>query len=154
LGGLFPELRVDRNCFEELSYDRTDVTRSLQQFVQARYLDGVQVPARLPCHFFYGRNDELLAVHTPAGQEAYRNHIFSVIPHAKLAAYDIDHFGRGPDRDVVVERVGDVWDQHDNWVDLHGAHQEAVRASDAFRHRMLLKGSSSRDEPVARIRSL
>ncbi|MDZ7615705.1 MAG: hypothetical protein U1E05_01800 [Patescibacteria group bacterium] len=133
--GLFPELNVQVDAFEELSYDRTKVAVSLRQFVETHYLDGVHVPSRVPCHFFYGRNDDLLALDTLAGQETYAKHVRSLVPHAKLSVHDMDHFGRGPDRDYVVDCVGDVWDQLDGWVDLHAAHPDAVHAGNAFGRR-------------------
>jgi hypothetical protein len=124
LGGMFPELRVEPDSFEELSYDRADATQSLRQFLLARYLDGVTVPHWLPCHFFYGRNDELLSVDTPAGAKAYTDHIRSLIPHADLGVFDIDHFGRGPERDVLIDHIGDLWEQDELKPVLPGRQQK------------------------------
>jgi hypothetical protein len=47
LSGLFPELRVGWDGFEELRYDRVHLARTIVQLAQARYLDRVSVPARV-----------------------------------------------------------------------------------------------------------
>ena len=66
---LFPELRVGRDYFEELQYSRVDIPRTLLQLSRARYLQKATVPPEVPCHFFYGRNDDVMSLHTPEGRE-------------------------------------------------------------------------------------
>lgn len=110
---LFPQLRVEPGCFEELEYDRVDLGRTLLQFSRANYLEGATVPPWIPCHFFYGRNDKLMLLDTPEGQSAYERHVRSLIPHASLHPCDVDHFGRGPDRDWLINSVGDICEQYD-----------------------------------------
>jgi hypothetical protein len=112
--GMFPELRVEEDCFEELQYERVDMAKTLLQFSQAAYLEGSAVPSWIPCHFYYGRNDELMGLDTPEGREAYERYVRSLIPHAELHPCEVDHFGRGPDRDWLIHSVGDTCEQYDN----------------------------------------
>jgi len=114
LGRMISELNVGLDYFEELRYDRSDMVSTLLQFSQSRYLDGVAVPSWLPCYFFYGRNDELMSLHLPEGREAYREQVLSLMPHAELCEAELDHFGRGTDHDRIMERLGDIFQQHDN----------------------------------------
>ena len=127
LAGLFPELRIQYDRFEELSYDRADVAATLRQFLESRYLEGVKVPAWMPCHFFYGHNDELLSVDTAAGSESYRKHVLSLVPHAVIDGYDIDHYGRGPEHEVLMSRLGDIWEQYDGLAAHHEDYQGLVQ---------------------------
>jgi hypothetical protein len=113
LTGLFPELQVGRDCFEELPYQRVNIPQTLRQFSQARYLDGVAVPAEVPCSFFLGRNDDSLSLHTVEERESYKSHILSIVPHATLHEHEFDHFGRGADHDAVIEQLGDLFEQYD-----------------------------------------
>jgi hypothetical protein len=102
---------VGWDYFEELRYDRADIATTLLQFAQARYLEGRTVPPDVPCRFFFGRNDELLALDTEPGRQAYRDHVVSLIPHAELCGLQLDHFGRGPDHDPVIQRLGDFFEE-------------------------------------------
>lgn len=111
LQGLFPELDVGRDHFEELAYERVDIPRTLLQLARARYLDGLAVPAHVPCNFFFGRNDDVLLLDAVQGREAYRRHVLSLIPHAQLHECEIDHFGRGPDHDPVIDKLSDLFEQ-------------------------------------------
>jgi hypothetical protein len=111
LTGVFPELRVGRDSFEELHYDRADIARTLVQLSRARYLDEVDFPPEISCNFFAGRNDHLLGLHTEEGRAAYRDQVLSLIPHAELHEMDIDHYGRGPDHRAVIERLGDLFER-------------------------------------------
>ncbi len=113
LNAMFPELRVERDRFEELQYDRVDMAQTLRQFSHASYLDGATVPSWIPCHFYYGRNDELMSLDSTAGRRAYEGHVRSLIPHAELHECEVDHFGRGPDRDWLINSVGDTCEQYD-----------------------------------------
>lgn len=111
LHGLFPELDVGRDYFEELAYARADVPRTVLQLSRARYLDGLAVPPDVPCNFFFGRNDDVLGLDTPEGRAAYRRHVLSLVPHAALHECEIDHFGRGPDHDPVIDRLADLFEE-------------------------------------------
>ena len=113
LSSLMPELRVGLDGFEELKYDRTDLRQTLLQFSRADYLDGVDVPPWVPCTACVGRHDHLLSAHTPAGREAYRKNVESVVHHATFHEFDMDHFGRGPGHDPVIECVGDAFERYD-----------------------------------------
>jgi len=111
LKGLFPELRVGRDYFEELQYDRADVPRTLLQLSRARYFDGLAFPSDIPCRLFFGRNDNVLGLHTEAGRQAYRDHVLSLIPHAEFREMEFDHYGRGPDHEPVLQRLGDLFEE-------------------------------------------
>ncbi len=111
LKGLFPELRVEHDYFEELRYEHVDIPRTLLQLSRARYLDGLAVPPDVPCNFFFGRNDDVLSLHTREGRKAYQEHVLSLIPHAQLYEAEIDHFGRGPDHDPVIDKLGDLFEE-------------------------------------------
>jgi len=111
LKGLFPELRVGRDYFEELHYDRADVPQTLLQLSRARYFDGLAFPAEIPCRLFFGRNDDVLGLDTEAGRRTYRDHVLSLIPHAELHEMEFDHFGRGPDHEPVLQRLGDLFEE-------------------------------------------
>lgn len=113
LATLFPEQRVERDRFEELHYDRVNIPRTLLQLSGVRYLEGAVVPPDIPCNFFYGRHDELLSLRTAEGREAYCNHVRSLIPHAVLWERELDHFGRGPDHDPVIETLSDIFERYD-----------------------------------------
>jgi hypothetical protein len=110
LVGLMPELRVELNSFEELSYDRVNVRQMLLDFARANYLDGVNVPAWMPCTAILGVSDHLLGMHTPEGRLAYRNRVASVVPHVKIHEVDMDHFGRGPGHDQMIQWAGDAFE--------------------------------------------
>ena len=111
LSQMFPELRVTWDSFEELSYDRADLEQTLLQFMRARYLHGITVLSSIPCHLFLGHRDEMMNFHTPQGREIYENNIRALIPHAGPHYYDIDHFGRGPGREPLIEVMAEVCEQ-------------------------------------------
>lgn len=111
LSTLFPELDVGRDHFEELHYGRVNIPRTLQQLARARYLDGLAIPRDLRCTMFFGRNDDVLSLHTREGREAYCSHVRSLVPHAELHECEIDHFGRGPDHDPVIDRLADIFEE-------------------------------------------
>ncbi|NUQ63845.1 MAG: hypothetical protein HUU20_15315 [Pirellulales bacterium] len=111
---MFPELAVERDRFEELQFDRVNMARTVLQFSKARYLDGIAVPSWIPCHFFFGRNDALMSLDTAAGREAYIGRVRSIIPHAQLHECEVDHFGRGPDREWLIQSVGDACERYDS----------------------------------------
>jgi hypothetical protein len=113
LTGLFPELRIGRDFFEEIQYDRVKIPQTLLQLSQASYLDGFAVPPEIPCNVFFGRNDDTLATETVEGREAYRQRVLSLIPHAELHEREFDHFGRGVDHDDVIEHLSDIFERHD-----------------------------------------
>ena len=111
--GLFPDLRVSRDSFEELAFDRVDMRDTVVQFARMRPLEGVAVPGDLPCLYFYGERDGLMGLDSPLGRLAYENRIDEIVPHAETRARDIDHFGRGPDHGRVIEQLCDHMELHD-----------------------------------------
>ncbi len=108
---MFPELRITPESFEDLAYDRTDLESTLYQFLTARYFHRVSVPARIPCHLFLGVRDDMMHLHTDEGREIYENRVRELIPHAVPHYYDIDHFGRGPGREPLIEVMADVCEE-------------------------------------------
>jgi len=54
-----------------------------------------------------------LSLTTPEGREGYRSHVLSLIPHARLHERDLDHFGRGPDHEPVIENLSDIFERYD-----------------------------------------
>jgi hypothetical protein len=113
LSGLFPELRVGRDFFEELPYDRVNVVRTLSQLSTARYLDGVTIPPEMPCNFFLGRKDNDMELQTAEGRDRYKKHVLSLISHATLHEHEFDHFGRGVEHDAVIDQLSDIFEQYD-----------------------------------------
>lgn len=113
LCGLFPELRIGWDYFEELKYDRVNIPRTLLQLAEARYLKGMTVPPEVPCNFYMGRLDDSLSLETVEGREAYKRHVLSLVPHATLHEGEFDHFGRGPDHDDVIDHLSDLFEQFD-----------------------------------------
>jgi hypothetical protein len=111
LTGLFPGLRVGWDYFEELQYDRVDVRSTILQLLRARYLDSIAIPAKLPCKVVYGRNDKILLLQSPEGRGAYRTHALSLMPHAAFREWEVDHFGQGPEREALIEDLGDFAEQ-------------------------------------------
>jgi hypothetical protein len=128
LSQMFPELRVTWDSFEELSYDRADLGQTLLQFMRARYLHGITVPSSIPCHLFLGHRDEMMNLHTPQGREVYENNVRMLIPHAVPHYYDIDHFGRGPGREPLIEVMADVCEQSETPL----AHMHPARGTPHF----------------------
>lgn len=114
LKGLFPELRIGRDYFEELAYENVNIPNTLSQLLRARYLDDVHVPPEIPCNFFFGRNDDVLSLHTPGGRQSYCDHARELIPHAVLHEREIDHYGQGPDHDPVIEQLVDLFEQSES----------------------------------------
>ena len=113
LSGLMPELRVELDGFEELSYARVDLRQMLLQFSRANYLDGVKVPPWVPCTACVGCGDELLSAHTSEGRDAYKNRVSSIIPHGAVHYFDMDHFGRGQGHGGMIECSGDALERAD-----------------------------------------
>jgi hypothetical protein len=113
LTGLFPELRIGRDFFEELPYERVNIPQTLLQLSCARYLDGITIPPDIPCNVFYGINDDALSTQTVEGQEAYRNRVLSLIPHATLHQREFDHYGRGVEHDAVIDHISDIFEAND-----------------------------------------
>ncbi len=107
LGGLFPQLRVGHDYFEELQYGRVDMRNTILQLLHASYLDSLHIPPDLPCNIIYGRNDDVMSLDTAKGRQDYRDHVSSLIPHAEIHEMDIDHFGYGPERAAMFARVAD-----------------------------------------------
>jgi len=113
LSKLMPDLRVELDYFEELKYERVNKRQALLQFCQSDYLDGVEVPPWMPCTAYIGHQDELLYAGGPADPESYKDYVLSVVPHASVLEFEMDHYGRGPDRDTVVQCVGDAFERFD-----------------------------------------
>lgn|GEM_PF-6663444 len=113
LSELMPDLRVGLDYFEELNYERVKTRQTLLQFSQDDYLDGVNVPPWIPCTAYIGLQDELLFARAPADRETYKNYVLSVVPHATVREFEVDHYGRGPDHDPVIEYVGDDFERAD-----------------------------------------
>lgn len=107
LKGLFPELRVSSDAFEDLGFNRVDLPESVVQFSRLQPLEGVSVPPDVPCLFYYGTSDRLMGLHTSEGRLQYESAIRVLVPHAGIFSSTIDHFGRGGDHDFVLEQLGD-----------------------------------------------
>lgn len=116
LSGLMPDLRVRLDSFEELEYSRVNLRQTLMQFSRANYLDGVNVPPWVPCTACVGRQDALLSAETPEGRAGYKKRVESVVPHAFFYEFDMDHYGRGPGHDPVIECVGNAFERYDTSV--------------------------------------
>ena len=110
LQSLFPELRIGRDYFEELQYDRANILATLLQLSRARFSKFVTIPADIPCRFFYGRQDHLLGLEHVAGRIAYRQRVRQLVPHAELWEMEIDHYGRGPDHGVVLDALAELFE--------------------------------------------
>lgn len=113
LQALFPELAITRDSFEELEYSRVDAASTLFQFHKADYLKCVNVPADIPCHFFFGRRDDVLGLMGSNERADYRRQILGMIPHAVLHEIDIDHFGRGPDHHPMGDELTRIFEAND-----------------------------------------
>lgn len=113
LSDLFPELRVGRDFFEELSYERVNIRRTLAQLSDARYLDDVVVPPEVSCNVVYGRRDNIMAIETDAGRAGYRQQAQTLMPHAVFREWDVDHYGFGPDREALIQGLGDFMEECD-----------------------------------------
>ncbi len=113
LSELMPGIRVGLDYFEELNYERVKTRQTLLQFSRGDYLDGVNVPPWIPCTAYIGLQDELLFARAPADRETYKNYVLSLVPHATVHEFKMDHYGRGPDRDLVIEYVGDAFERAD-----------------------------------------
>jgi hypothetical protein len=114
LKGLFPELHITREAFEELLYSRVDIVAAMEQISQMRPLAGVRIPENIPGLFFYGLRDTLMGLGTPEGRARYEARVRSIVPHANIRAVDIDHFGRGPDHDAMGHEMNHFFEQHDH----------------------------------------
>lgn len=113
LSGLMPDLRVGLDYFEELNYERVEMRQTLLQFSRGDYLDGVNVPPWIPCTVCIGLQDELLFARAPADRETYKNYVLSIVPHATVHEFEMDHYGRGPDHDSVIKCAGDAFERAD-----------------------------------------
>lgn len=111
LSGLMPDIRVGLNYFEELNYERANRRQTLLQFARGDYLDGVHVPPWIPCAAYLGLQDELLFDSAPEDRETYKNYVMSIVPHATVHEFEMDHYGRGSDRDLVIKHVGDDFER-------------------------------------------
>jgi hypothetical protein len=114
LKGLFPELNITREAFEELQYSRVDIVEAMEQISQMRPLAGVRIPGNIPGLFFYGLRDTLMGHDTPEGRVLYEARVRSIVPHATIRAVDIDHFGRGPDHEMMGHELNHFFEQHDH----------------------------------------
>lgn len=113
LRGLFPELRITRDVFEELEYRRVDMRDMVKQFYLLRPSAGVVVPPTIPCRFYYGMNDNLLGLVTAEGRRVYESCISALAPHAEVRGMQVDHFGRGRDHDAIINQLCDFFEEHD-----------------------------------------
>jgi hypothetical protein len=52
IGGLFNHLRVGKDFFEQLRYDRTNIPLTIMQLANAAYLKGMHVPPEIPHDVF------------------------------------------------------------------------------------------------------
>lgn len=111
LTGLFPDINIGIDYFEELAYDKVNIPRTLLQLLHAQYLKGVEVPPEIPCNFFFGRNDDIMFLTTLEGRETYRRDALSLIPHASLYEGEFDHYGHGPDHDRVIDKIADLFEE-------------------------------------------
>ena len=135
LSKLMPDLRVGLDYFEDLNYERVKMRQTLLQFSRGDYLDGVNVPPWIPCTACLGRQDELLFARVPADCETYKNCVLSIVPHATVHEFEMDHYGRGPGHDPVIKCAGDAFERADtspvppHHVDkvLHYHHQNMPR---------------------------
>lgn len=113
LTGLFPELRVTQRSFEELEFHRVDMRDTVRQFFDREPLQGVAVPREVPCLFYYGLQDELMGLDLPGGRRNYEKRVRTLVHHAEIRPANVDHFGRGMDRDLIVQQLGDFHEQHE-----------------------------------------
>lgn len=113
LTGLFPELRVTDRSFEELSYDRVDMDATVRQFFDRAPLEGVAVPREVPCLFYYGLQDEIMGLDLPGGRRNYEKRVRTLVHHAQIRPANVDHFGRGMDRDLIVQQLVDFQEQQE-----------------------------------------
>ena len=111
---LFPELQVTSNAFEQLPFHRVDMGATVRQFFTLRPLATITVPSGLPCLFFYGLRDDLMGLDLPGMRQQYEQRLHELVPHAEIRAADVDHFGRGMDRDGIVRQLGDFHLQNDH----------------------------------------
>ncbi len=114
LSGLFPELEIGRDYFEDLPYRHVLIQQTLVQLLTARYLEGMQIPENMPCNIFAGKHDELMLLHTEEGRRAYERHLRTIIPHAEVHEREFDHFGRGAEHDQVIDHLCDVFERYDS----------------------------------------
>ncbi len=113
LQGLFPELHVTRDAFEELEYRRVDMRELVKQFYRLKPSAGVEVPDDIPCLFFYGVNDGLLGLNRPEGRRTYESRLRAVVPRAEIRSVAVDHFGRGEDHDRIINQLCDYFEEND-----------------------------------------
>ena len=104
---MFPELRIGRDYFEDLTYDRINIAKTLLQLSGARYLDDVRIPPEIPCNVYVGLQDNLLNMHTEEGRKAYHQRILSMIPHAHIVEGNYDHYGQGPEHNTGISSLTD-----------------------------------------------
>jgi hypothetical protein len=113
LKGLFPELRIGLDYFEELRYERADIHHTLLQLSESHFFEGIRVSPGIPCNIFMGLDDEVMGLKTADGRRAYVERVRSLVPHAVFHEHEIDHFGRGVDHDVVTARLADIFERYD-----------------------------------------
>ena len=113
LQGLFPDLTITRDSFEELQYDRVDMPDLVREFFRLRPLAGVRVPDHMPYLLFFGRSDHLLGLDRPEGRNAYITRIRALVPHAQIREMSVDHFGQGGDRETILRQLADFFEAHD-----------------------------------------
>jgi len=113
LKSLFPELRVTPDAFEDLEYSRADIQDTIIQFSTMTPLEGAVVPAKIPGLFFFGLHDTLMKLDSPEGRKNHESRIKKLAPHAEIRAAAIDHFGRGPDHDSIIQQLCDFHEEHE-----------------------------------------
>ncbi len=113
LQGLFPELKVSPEEFEQLAFGRVDMAETLRQFLTMGPLEGVSVPAGVPSLFYYGLRDDIMGLDLAGTRQQYEQRLLTLAPHAEVRSADVDHFGRGLDRDRIVQQLADFHRLHD-----------------------------------------
>jgi hypothetical protein len=105
LADRFPSISVSVERFEVLEYSRVNLIDELRLYSRLISQNGEDLRTDRPSLWIYARGDTVLELTDERARERYCQRVLRVAPGAVFCEADVDHWARGPDRDLIADRV-------------------------------------------------